>query len=227
VIDYARGIDVNHYHRPKSAGDWAKVFGSGISFVGVKATQGPGYVDPTFVDSRAAAAPAVGRLLYHFADTTPWGDQADHFCTALGGTLDENEIPVLDLERGPKDKGLPFAGIGRPDPTAEVFMGAEDWLGTVSSNLGKMPLVYTRGLWLSLGNPILQWAKAFGLWVARYRALERGPGDLPASWDDWRFWQWTDGGATGPVNEVPGVGAVDSNVFNGTVDELRVWVEQQ
>lgn len=228
MIDYARGIDVNHYHRPKTAADWAAVWASGISFVGMKATQGAGYTDPTLVDSRAAvlAAEPAGvflppLMLYHFADAvSDPAVQAQHFL-AVVGDLDHEEVPVLDLERA-QSGALPFLADGAP--ISEMFNRAESWCAIVEASTGRKPILYARRAWLDCGNPRLDWAAELELWVPRYRALELGPGELPAPWapDRWKFWQWSDG--TTPPVQVPGVGAVDVNVFNGTVEDLEDWI---
>jgi lysozyme len=224
MIDYARGIDVNHYHRPES---WEQVWASGISFVGLKASQGRDYIDPSFIDARAAVlAPSSGArasLLYHFADATAdVGRQINHYLDVVG-ELGPWEIPVLDLERGGIGATLPFLADGAPAST--MFDRADEWTQAIEETTGVVPIVYTRRVWLENGNPNPTWADRLGLWVARYRPLALGPGELPAPWapDRWRFWQWTDG--TTPPHVTPGAGAVDANVFNGTVDELRTYVE--
>jgi lysozyme len=222
--NYARGIDVNHYHRPK---DWEQVWSSGISFVGLKASQGSGYVDPSFIDARAAVlAPSSGArasLLYHFADGNPDVDkQISHYLDVVG-ELGPWEIPVLDLERGAGGL-LPFIGVDG-SPASALFDRAGEWCQAIHMETGVKPIVYTRRVWLENGNPSPTWARSLGVWVARYRPVALGPGELPAPWapDGWDFWQWTDG--TTPPLVTPGAGAVDANVFNGTVDELRAFVE--
>jgi lysozyme len=227
VIDYARGIDVNHYHRPKTPADWAAVWKAGIEFVGMKATQGTDYTDPSLVDSRAAVLDATHMpplMLYHFADgVADAAAQAHHFLSVVGD-LDYDEIPILDLERG-KSGALPFLADGAP--VSEMFNRAEAWCAIVEAATGNAPLLYTRRAWLDCGNPSLQWATERDLWVPRYRNVELGPGELPAPWapDRWRFWQWSDG--TTPPVEIPGVGAVDVNVFNGTAADLAAWIDKR
>lgn len=217
-MNYARGIDVNHYHSPS---DWKAVFDSGISFVGVKATQGRTFVDPKLTTHRERAGDdATAVLLYHFAGLDPDAlKQADQFCAALG-ELGPLELPVLDLERS--GTGIPFSGDKAPP--AATFDRAAAWVTSVGARLGVAPLIYTRGLWRDLGDPSPGWVSGLDLWVPRYRALELGPGELPAPWapERWTFWQWTDGAE--PAHETPGAGAVDANVFNGEEADLEAYV---
>jgi lysozyme len=216
----ARGIDVNHFHSPH---DWPAVFADGISFVGIKATQGVTFTDPKAEEHRAiAGATAAATMLYHYADASPDPvAQAEHFVDSLGGELASHELPVLDLER--HDTGpMPF-GLGML-PSVALLPKVKIWLDTVEGLLDVRPLLYCRRLWIQCGNLVPYWSKALDLWVPRYRALEDGPGTLPMPWapDHWTFWQWSDG--TTPPSSVAGVGPVDSNVFNGTELELAAFV---
>jgi lysozyme len=219
-MNYARGIDVNHFNSPF---DWRAVFDSGVSFVGVKATQGRTFVDPKFTEHRERAGDdATAVLLYHFAGLDAGAvKQAEQFVAAVG-ELGPLELPVLDLERS--KTGVPFmAG----DPTGpKLFERAGVFVATVERELGITPLLYTRNLWRDAGDPSPAWAAGCDLWVPRYRDLELGPGTLPGPWEPerWTFWQWTDGGATGPAHLTPGAGAVDANVFNGEESDLEAYV---
>jgi hypothetical protein len=41
---------------------------------------------------------------------------------------------------------------------------------------------------------------------------------MPSGWDEWRFWQFSDKGSVSGIK-----GAVDRNVFNGTLDDLLAF----
>ena len=47
-----------------------------------------------------------------------------------------------------------------------------------------------------------------------------GPASLPPGWQDWKFWQWTSGGKPIGVESE----SLDYNIFNGTENELRVYL---
>jgi lysozyme len=51
------------------------------------------------------------------------------------------------------------------------------------------------------------------LWLAHY--TEQCPA-LPPPWTRWAFWQYTDNGQIAGID-----GAVDLDVFDGSLDELR------
>jgi lysozyme len=87
-------IDVSHYN---GTIDWPAVAAAGIALVFVKATQGTGFVDPTFARNRDGAAQA-GLLVvpYHFIDTGDPDDQADHFLDVTG--LASGQPAMIDWE---------------------------------------------------------------------------------------------------------------------------------
>src|SRR2546423_7691789 len=97
---WLEGIDVSHWN---GSIDWSQVAASGERFVVMKATEGTGYVDPTYSSNRQGAL-AAGLVVtaYHFArpDLHPAAAgaaaEADHYVDVAGigaGDL----IPALDL----------------------------------------------------------------------------------------------------------------------------------
>ena len=126
------GIDVSHH---QDTIDWTQVAASGIRFVFQKASEGTGYVDPTYATNRAAAT-ANGLVFgaYHFArpDLHPFDPvpEADHFVdTAQLGQGDL--FPVLDLERS--------GDLSQAELTAWII----GWLDRVYERTGIRPIVYT------------------------------------------------------------------------------------
>src|SRR5437660_10361536 len=70
-------VDVSHHN---GAIDWPAVAGAGIALAFIKATQGVGFVDPTFERNRnAAIAAGILAVPYHFLDTSDPDQQAGHF----------------------------------------------------------------------------------------------------------------------------------------------------
>jgi GH25 family lysozyme M1 (1,4-beta-N-acetylmuramidase) len=199
------GLDVSNY---QGSVDWATVAGHGAAFAYMKATEGTGYVSPSFAAQYAGSRRAgLVRGAYHFAlpDRSAAIAQADYF-VAHGGTWTQDGYtlpPMLDLEYNPY--GATCYGLGQ---------GAmRSWIKSFSDRLrartGRYPTIYTSTSW---------WTKCTGNWaglgatnplfVARYAA---DPGPLPAGWPTWTFWQFADHGA------FPG----DQDYFNGTPAGLR------
>jgi len=53
-------------------------------------------------------------------------------------------------------------------------------------------------------------------WLAQY-----GPTPVvPANWNTWKFWQYTDGGLGPEPHAVDGIGRCDRNNFNGDAAQL-------
>jgi GH25 family lysozyme M1 (1,4-beta-N-acetylmuramidase) len=182
-------VDLAHWQSPV---DFAALKAAGIVGVICKATQGGGYVDPTFAD-KAAAARKAGVLFgaYHFADPdSAAGDpeaEADHFL-AVARAVPWDLRPALDLERSAL-------------PASVTDDWALAWLERVEFHTGIAPLVYTGPSWAAAHvepNPALA---QFPLWVAHWTTHPTP--DLPRPWTSWVLWQY--GGST-----VPGIaGNVD------------------
>jgi len=88
---------------------------------------------------------------------------------------------------------------------------------TVYDALGVRPIVYTS---LSGANTYFtsSVASSHELWLAWWRGTGTTQPPQPSntpSWGDWQFWQWTDSWSVAGI-----AGAVDGDVFNGTMPEL-------
>jgi lysozyme len=192
-------IDVSHWQTPV---DFAQAKAAGMAAVILKATQGIGFVDPTFA-SRAMAANAAGLLVgsYHFFDTSDPTAQAGYFLATVART----GVPMLlalDFE--------PSATNQTVESNAAVF------LSTVKSMIGTWPVLYT-GRWdVAPAQPdFLQCA----LWLAEYGSSPV----CPPGWSEWKLWQHTDGEIGSGVVPVPGIGRCDRNRFAGMVSQLSEW----
>ena len=190
-------IDLSHWQAPV---DFGAVRTGGIVAVILKATQGSGWIDNTFV-ARSMAALNAGLLVgaYHFADATNPSDQANLFLSVAG------MLPVLAIDIEPN-------GLG---DTVSVTQAAEI-AARVAMAKGRAPLVYIgrygpSGIGVGLPNSVLSNCP---LWLPEY-------GDTPVSPLDWNaplLWQYTDSGA------VAGIGSpCDRSRFAGTPTELKAW----
>mgnify|MGYP003425292255 FL=1 len=157
-----RGIDVASW---QGTPDWRAVAASGISFAITKATEGVGYLNPTFarnwLEIRAAG---IVRGAYHFAElgtNTPEAE-ADYFLANVRrvGGLAEGDLLALDLED--KDGSLKRAN--------DVGGWALSWLRYVERQTGVAPLLYTAPNVITehslFGYPALP---HYPLWLASYR----------------------------------------------------------
>jgi len=200
----AKGIDVSHHN---GSVDWGLVKAYGYSFVFIKATEGT-----TFEDSKFHYNYKGGRknnLLtgyYHFA--RPYNnpiEEADFFIETISkynGFKKEDLPPVLDIE---VNEGL---------NKIEVSKWVRIWINRVKEIKGIQPILYTN---LNFAREYLDESLSdISLWLARYNTYI--PEDV-SGWNKWTFLQYTSQGL------VPGIyGHVDLNEFNGTEQELKIFV---
>lgn len=200
-----RGIDVASW---QGQPDWRAVAASGIQFAITKATEGVGYLNPTFarnwLEIRAAG---IKRGAYHFAepDVNRPEDEADYFLANVArvGGLAAGDMLALDLE----DKN------GSLKRANDIGGWALAWLRYVERQTGVAPLLYTAPNVIRehslFGYPALP---RYPLWLAAYQTA---PPPVPAPWSSIAIWQHSDEGS------VPGiVGNVDLNRFMGTAEQL-------
>ncbi len=188
------GVDVSGWQGNIT---WTKTAKAGAWFAFMKATEGVGGTDSTFDRNWAQSRGLVLRGAYHFfqAGQDPVA-QADHFVEVLLGTDDPGELPpVLDLE---------VDGV--------TWNQVRAFMERVQERVGREPILYTsKGVTDPMGPPPHQWP----LWVANYGVPQPL---LPAGWDTWLFWQFTDQGP----GDVFGVESrhIDQNWFNGDLPAL-------
>ncbi len=192
------GVDVSYYQ-----GDitWERVARAGVRFAFIRAYDGISVFDTKFVANwhGAKRAKLLRGAYQFFRPSLSATDQADLMIRALR-THGAGELPpVLDVET---TDGLPL------DLVAER---AAAWVERVRTELKVEPIVYTNpGMWR--WHPLTELAPQ-PLWIAHYTT--HCP-TVPAPWARWSFWQYTDNG------RVPGItGAVDLDVFDGTIEDLR------
>ena len=193
-------IDISHYENVSQ--DFVITAKAGIAAVILKATQGTGFVDPTFL-SRAAEARAaeVEVGAYHFLDGSNPAEQAAHFLTVA---VFEGMVNWLALDWEPYP------------PSQANVMQAATAAASVQAATGKWPVLYTIRSMLSGPNKTLSNCP---LWLAEYGTRPI----CPPGFTEWRLWQHTDGQVGSAVVPVPGIGPCDRSKFAGTIDQLRAW----
>jgi len=189
---------IDLYHENEEP-DWELAYKSGIRGVIHKATEGGFDVDSKYAE-REQRARSAGLLwgAYHFI--RPWdpGQQAEHFCNAIG----RDTLPVLDHE----DRNVPLWAALR-------------WLQLVRKILGHAPVLYTGFLIREQeDNRHMPAFSEFPLWLAEYGPVAK----VPLPWTKCLFWQYTDGKVGPEPHRIDGVPeGVDVSSFDGTDDELK------
>ena len=187
-------IDLSH-HNPEP--DFAKLKAAGLVGVILKATEGTGYIDPTF-SARRERARAAGLAVcsYHFLKHGQAEQQMLNYLDAVAPV--KGERVVIDYE----DTACTLADL------------VDAVQALVKQPLNLQITVYGGGkLKGDLGNDREQLLADFtSLWIAQYTSAA-SPSWPKGTWPVWSLWQWTDSAV------VPGIGrGVDSNRFNGSVE---------
>jgi GH25 family lysozyme M1 (1,4-beta-N-acetylmuramidase) len=196
------GLDVSHW---QGVIDWARVGTTPRRFVFVKATDGDGTVDPTFVTNRDGAK-ANGLMVgtYHFARPDPSQGDAQTEARFFVNQVDPaagDLLPVLDIEVS--------GGLNQ----TEMTHWAQHWVAVVRRLTGVTPLVYTSpNGWLTrFGDTTALADDGSPLWVAHWDVPSP---TLPAEdWGGkgWVVWQHSSTG------HVPGIATnVDLDKLAGT-----------
>jgi GH25 family lysozyme M1 (1,4-beta-N-acetylmuramidase) len=215
------GIDVSNH---QGSINWTSVKNAGIKFAFCKATEGVDFVDARFaqniVNANSAGIP-IGP--YHFGrpdsqENNPNDavDEAHDFVDAIAPYYAQPGIrlrPVLDVER------LPTPGEFSGSTKAYLSEWIRDFIGVVVDRLGFEPLIYANTNYAS--NYFETNINQYDLWLANYNYTP--PAEPPSLaygiWSDWAFWQHSNTGSVSGIG-----GAVDLNVFEGTIDELYEFV---
>jgi GH25 family lysozyme M1 (1,4-beta-N-acetylmuramidase) len=202
----ALGVDVSHYH---PVTDFTKLMSAGVSFVGIKATEGKSFKDPKLKDHRSGfrTNPFKLGVYYHFARPGDPKDQANFFMDTVGQLLPKERL-CLDFE---DDKnGLPTVDLKFIDTFYTTLMG-----GICAD---RPSMIYTsKRVWSQIGNPTWALASDVHLWAPRYGTYEP---DLPAPWKAWTFWQFSEAES---FDGVPGT--FDANYFNGDEAALDAYAK--
>jgi MYXO-CTERM domain-containing protein len=201
-----KGVDVSYYQDDI---DWAAAKADGVEYAFVRVSDGLNTPDTKF-DQNWQGTKAAGVLRGVYQYFRPNQDaiaQADLLLTRMGA-LEANDLPpVIDVET--------MGGLSAAEVKAQMRL----WIDHVQAATGVTPILYT-GFYFwrdQVGAP-----SEFGvspLWHAQYTTAECP--NIPAPWQDWAFWQFTDSGS---VDGIPG--GVDTNRFNGTREQLLALTVQ-
>lgn len=191
-------IDLSHHNKVSSLQP-AKDFG----IVGVihKATEGGSYVDD-MVDNRWYFAKQAGLLwgLYHFMRPGDQKAHAKHFVEVARANGDDDTMLCADHE----DKAVSLNDL-------------KIWLTEVERLTGRKPVLYSGNvLKEQLGSHADATLSTYRLWLAQYSATAK----LPAGFDHYWLWQYTDKGTcpgvTPPTDLNSGDKAVVTKNWSGS-----------
>jgi lysozyme len=195
-------LDVSSYQG--TGIDWKRVKRAGFAGVFVKATEGAGYVNPSFRAQASAARAAELRVgFYHFARPGAPHDavtEAAHFANVTAGHRTRADLrPVLDFEAWaaalpPQASALPL--------TAPAMVGwAREWTQHVKRVTGDGPLFYSYPAFIERLAPTTP--IGYGLWLAAYGSNDatEHPYRVPKPWKRAVLHQFT---SQGRVPGVPG-----------------------
>lgn len=197
-------LDLSHYDDPC---DLYKARDAGIVGIIWKATQGTGYVDPTYNQYREIAIDA-GLLwgAYHFAENADPKQEAAWF--VKNAAIGENDLFCLDWE--------PYSNQTMSAQQAEA------WVREVEDLLGRPNECVVYGSSSFLTDMIPQSQDAFfakrRLWLAQFGPTPK----VPPTWKDYWLWQYAADGEGPEPRTVAGIpGKPDCNSFPRTENELR------
>lgn len=196
-------LDISHHNTVSS---WSQIKAAGIVGIIHKATEGTSYVDEEYADRREQALAAGLKWgAYHFANNRDVADQVDHFLGVVG--IDDETLYALDWE-------------DEPNGNTMTLEQARDFLLIMDELVGKNRCALYSGNTVKdqLGDTVDEFLGAHPLWLAHYSSSPT----WQRSWETYWLHQYSDG-VNGPgPHGCPGCGgAVDTNSYQGTPDELR------
>ncbi|MEI8256771.1 MAG: GH25 family lysozyme, partial [Deltaproteobacteria bacterium] len=223
-----RGVDVSVY---QGTIDWPAAAAGGVDFTIIR--QSHGTTDDTTFTRNWAGAHAAGIIRGAYQYFNPWSDptaQANNIVDGLiaGGFGVGDLPPTLDVEQPA------VTGMALPTP-ANYTTSIATWVAVVRRRLGVEPIIYTGGYYWD-GSVRSSTFASLPLWHAQYfnypatiynlnvNPLPNGACATSVSnaWTAWTFWQFAGGNGRAPGF----TGAVDLDVFNGTMAQLRALTVQ-
>lgn len=227
------GLDVARYQDKLDPIEMKQLKARGYEFVHAKVTDGLAGVDAYYKIHRANAK-AAGMIFgaYHFLrfGHDPVA-QAKNFHKNAGRVRGELP-PVLDVEWDRYTLNQKYGEKKRMDVWAEEH--AMKCTQAIMDLFGVRPMIYTNAYFWPPAVKYPEFWKQFRCWIPSYadilnpggvhhiadlspeEIMRAGVGvKVPPPWKQWDFWQDDDDLAIGDVK------AIDTNVFRGSLDDLR------
>ncbi|HVO30888.1 MAG TPA: GH25 family lysozyme [bacterium] len=188
--------------------NWAQVYAAGADFAFVRVSYGEA-TDTNFATNWAGARNAgLVRGAYQlFRPNESASTQANLLLSQMGALQPGDLPPTLDVEL--------TGGMSN----ASIRSAIATWLSIVEPAIGRAAIVRTSpGFWDNLGES----AFTEPLYVVHWGVSDPGT-DLPTSWSNWWFWEYTD---SGTVSGIPGnTGGTSLNEFHGTLADLQAFAQ--
>jgi GH25 family lysozyme M1 (1,4-beta-N-acetylmuramidase) len=202
-----RGLDISAYQHAGSAIDWGLLPGQGISFVGIKVSEGDYYVNPFYSsDARNATAAGLAVFPYVFANPSRVGGPATaNFAVRTVGRKHRRLPLVVDLENDPYNRHADCYGRSRP----AIIAWIAGFTARAKALTGSYPVIYTTADWWRECTGATGQFRRDPLWLA---AFDGTAPTVPSPWHDWTFWQYNDQG------RLAGVGQSDLDYYQPTSD---------
>lgn len=192
-------IDLSHFNNVTS---FSEIKAGGIAGIIHKATQGTGYVDPTYASRRTQALDAgLWWGAYHFGVNADGKAQAQYFLSVV--KPGPQDLLALDFEE---------------DPSSQMSIEqAEQFVTEVYNQTGRYPGFYSDALaGRLLGSSVNSVLANCWFWRAEYGGSSP---IVPPTWPTWTMWQYTQSGTVTGLS-----GACDRDTFNGNLEGLaRLW----
>ena len=187
---------------------WKEYAKAGHVLVGLKATEGQGFVDQTHGPrSEAAHSEGVWVLHYHFGHPNLSASaQASHFWGQIRGHFAKKDFACLDIE------------VTDGQSWAQIANWSEAFISELAKLSGHSSLVYSSADFLShIVASGLRWPGQRG-WIAAY-----GPNKPSVPSVKGWAWQYTDGNIGPLPHHYMGIGNCDGSLLNwGTYLRLRL-----
>jgi lysozyme len=201
--NFTLGIDTSYYE--SGVIDWANAKSHNIQFGVVRCVNG--YLKDIWYDRDTSEAKKNNILLgdYHtFYDYLDPKIQAQHYFQNSRKDLDFP--PCVDFEQAGTSSNI---SVNARKASSYVY------IREIENLFGYKPIIYTgfyfwKDLWGSSA-----WGVDYSLWLAQYRNYLP---DIPVPWSGWAFWQFSEN-YSWPNQHA------DGNYFNGTLDQLKSWLQ--
>lgn len=199
----AKGFDVSHYQKLVN---WSMAKASGYDFAFLKCSEGASIRDDVFQKNWSEIG-RVGMIrgAYHFFRCAYDGMSQADFVLSIVGKQRPEDLPIT----------CDFEVLDGVNPQTAVLRLIA-FMDKIKSATGKTPILYTMPNMMSQIGHAAQLA-AYPLWLAA-PGHTLGNEAVPSPWAKITFLQ------TSFTGYVPGVqGADDTDIFNGTTDELKAF----
>ena len=198
-------IDLSHWDDQYDP-DYARARSAGLVGVILKATEGPNYVDPTFLKQQERVKDSLlCYASYHFLKPGAIGAQIAHYLSVAKPV--HGERVIIDYE----DTGCVLSDLHQ---AVQALKTADPSLQITVYGASKLKQ--------DLGGHSDDLLATTSLWLAQYTSgLPAWPKQV---WPTYSLWQYSDGHFGGAPRAMAGfTGAFDCNEFRGSQEACRAW----